>query len=154
MSGANRKGGETIRELDEVIEAIKGSAGIKTNIARKLGVNRATVTEYLKRWDEAQAAFDHESSVMLDRAQSVVFANINFALQAANQEQEKMIDNKEYTPKPVDTSDAKWLLGMKGSAEGYRQGHDITSGGKEIAQITTVNFGLDKLKPKPEEDDE
>ena len=60
----------------QVITAIKGTAGVKAQIARKLGVTRKTVDSYLKRWPTAKAAYDEEKSGIDDAALSVVINDI------------------------------------------------------------------------------
>jgi hypothetical protein len=62
--------------LDQILTAIRGSAGIKATIQRKLGCSRATVDNYLKRYATAQAAYDDELASIGDAAESVVIGAI------------------------------------------------------------------------------
>lgn len=83
--------------VEQIIEAIKGSSGIKETIRRRLGVHRNTVDNYLKRYATAQAAYDEEVEVVGDLAESVII---------------QAIKNKD-----VDT--AKWYAKAKLVKRGY-----------------------------------
>jgi len=115
---------KTKRSLEEVLEAIKGSRGIKTLIAARLDVTRQTVDSYLGRWVTAQNAYDVENGVSLDLAESIVIKNLE--IQQERQER----DNVE-----VDTSDAKWLLTMKGASRGYTSKQQVEHSGPEGGPI-------------------
>ena len=65
--------GTTKRSASEVIEAIQGTAGIKTTIAQKLGVTRHTVDNYLDRWVTVQEAYEDEVARVGDMAESKLF---------------------------------------------------------------------------------
>lgn len=63
--------------LEQFIAAIRGSAGIKATIQRRLGCNsRNTVDNYLKRYATAQQAYDDELASIGDAAESVVIGAI------------------------------------------------------------------------------
>lgn len=62
--------------VQDVIDAIKGSSGIKATIQRKLGCSRNTVDNYLKRYATAQAAYDEEVETVGDIAESVIIQAI------------------------------------------------------------------------------
>jgi hypothetical protein len=83
--------------LPEILEAINGSNGIKVAIARKLGVHRNSVNNYLKRYASAQQAYDDEVEKIGDLAESVIFG----AIEAGD----------------VDT--AQWYCRVKLKARGY-----------------------------------
>ena len=102
--------GKTKHDLDEVIEAIKGSGGIKQAIAGRLGVVRNTVNNYLDRWATAREAYEQECQINLDIAESIIITN----LRIQHKHQQK-------TGETVDTSDAKWFTTMKGRERGYAQ---------------------------------
>lgn len=57
---------------DQVIEAIKGSRGIKETIRQRLGCSRNTVDNYLARYATAQDAYDEEIEKIGDIAESVI----------------------------------------------------------------------------------
>jgi len=69
-------GSNTAHTVDEVIIAIKGSAGIKTTIAKRLNVARKTVDAYLERWSTVKEAYMTEKAGIDDAAQSVVINDI------------------------------------------------------------------------------
>ena len=62
--------------LPQVLEAIKDSHGIKIAIARKLGCHRNSVENYLKRYAQAQEAYDEEVAKIGDLAETVIIRSI------------------------------------------------------------------------------
>jgi len=66
----------TVHTADEVISAIRGSAGIKTTIAKRLNVARKTVDAYIDRWVTVKEAYMTEKAGIDDAAQSVVINDI------------------------------------------------------------------------------
>ena len=66
----------TVHSAEDVIAAIKGSAGIKTTIAKRLNVARKTVDAYLERWVTVKEAYQTEKAGIDDAAQSVVINDI------------------------------------------------------------------------------
>ena len=108
--------GNTKCTLDDDLVAIEGSYGDKTAIGKRLGVCRQTVTSYLKRWASADKAYQEELEGVLDMAESLVAGNIKLGL---GKQQEELA--------PVDSSDARWILRMKGRQRGYAetQRHEI-----------------------------
>jgi len=66
----------TVHNVDEVIAAIKGSAGIKTTIAKRLNITRKTVDGYLDRWVTVKEAYMTEKAGIDDAARSVVIDDI------------------------------------------------------------------------------
>lgn len=64
---------KTKRNKKQVIEAIKASRGIKTQIAKRLGIDRATLDRYLKRWPDAQQAYTEECETLLDLAEARLY---------------------------------------------------------------------------------
>ncbi len=67
---------EVKHSADEVIKAIRQSSGIKTLIARRLGVHRNSLQNYLKRWPAARAAFDEEVDTVGDMAEEVIIRRL------------------------------------------------------------------------------
>lgn len=61
-----------IHELDHVLAAIRGSRGVKSMIAERLGVARQTVDNYLARWATARELYNEERALLNDMAESVV----------------------------------------------------------------------------------
>lgn len=100
---------------EQVIAAIKGSAGIKENIRRKLGCqSRHTVDNYLKRYATAQQAYDDELESLGDAAESLVVSDI--------------VSNRN-----VDT--AKWYLTKKHRARGYGDKTEVEHSGEVITKV-------------------
>ena len=100
--------------LEQVLSAIKGSSGIKATIQRKLGCNsRSTVDSYLRRYATAQAAYDEESEVIGDVAESVVIGAI----------------------KNKDVATAKWYLSVKHKDRGYGDQQEIKHSGEITSRV-------------------
>lgn len=67
---------QTKHTAEQVKAAIKGSGGIKTKIATKLGISRPTLDSYLQRWPTVKEAYEAERAVVDDVAESVVIDDI------------------------------------------------------------------------------
>ena len=113
------------KTVDEVTIAIKGSGGIKVVIAQRLGVNRATVDSYLRRWKQAREAYDSEVETTKDFAESVIVGNIRIAAkQAASGE-------------AADSSDAWKYLSFKARERGYVVKKEIEHSGQiDVRSLT------------------
>lgn len=61
---------DTTSTIQQVIHAIRGSGGIKTTIANRLGVSRWTVDNYLNRWATARKAYLEEVETIGDLAET------------------------------------------------------------------------------------
>ncbi len=105
---------KTKRSLEDVLEAIRGSHGIKTVIAAKLRVSRPTVNGYLQRWTTARVAYEGEAKTILDLAESIIVTNLKL------QSEEQKENNQ------VDTSDARWVLRMKDDSYSPKDRREIT----------------------------
>jgi len=101
---------KTKNDLKTVIAAIEGSGGIKTVIARRLGVVRNTVDNYLNRWASAREAYTREQEKNMDMAESIIFGNMRIALK-----QQQQNGNTEI----VDSGDAWKFIQYKGAPRGY-----------------------------------
>lgn len=108
--------------LEQVLTAIRGSAGIKETIKRRLGCqSRNTVDNYLRRYATAQAAYDEEVESIGDAAESVVISDIR---------------NKN-----VET--AKWYLTKKHRRRGYGEQTDVKHGGEIGVKVMIVYDDVD-----------
>jgi len=129
---------QTKRELEDVLEAIKDSDGIKTVIAARLGVTRQTVDSYLQRWKSAQEAYDIEEESTLDIAESIIATNLrNLA---------KVQKKAERDGKPaagvVNSGDAWQLLKTKGKNRGYVDRQEITGADGDALRVKFIDYGL------------
>lgn len=112
---------------------IKGSGGIVSTIAAKVGCEWNTAEKWIKNNASLKALYDAECETVLDVAESVVYGNVQAAakLQADAR--------KVNTAVIVDSADAKWLLTKKGKRRGYGEESDVTlraaGGGIEIKTI-------------------
>jgi hypothetical protein len=105
--------------LEEFVEAIGGSHGIKAEIARRLGIHRVTVDSYLKRYVTAREIYDDEVERVGDLAESIII---------------KAIENND-----VDT--AKWYARMKLKHRGYSERQEVT--GKDGEDIGIKGRDID-----------
>jgi len=108
----------------DFIEAIKGSGGIVSTIARRVSCQWHTAKKYIDNYATVAQAYEDERASNRDMAHSVLVRNIQLALKA-----------QEETGKPVDSSDAKWYLSRLDPEFKPKQEQDITSGGEQIRFI-------------------
>lgn len=85
------------KSMETVLEAIHGSAGIVSTIAKRLGVEWHTANERIQKYPEALKAFENEREGILDMAEATILTAI----------------------KQGDTGSAKWLLSTIGRKRGY-----------------------------------
>lgn len=102
--------------VDQVVEAIRGSRGIKRTVALRLSVHRNTVDVYLRRWAAARLAYVEECESFGDVAESVII---------------KAIDDGD-----VDT--AKWYARMKLKHRGYVERTEHVSKDETLEVVTRV----------------
>lgn len=108
-------------KAQEVIEAIQGSGGIVSTIAKRLGTNWLTVRRYIDNYPTIKAAFDAERESLLDIAESVLANNIKLALK---QQQEG--------GGLADSTDAKWALSRLGKHRGFSDKQEVELSGSDI----------------------
>jgi hypothetical protein len=125
----------------QVIEAIKGTGGIVSVIARKLGVDWETIRAMIDRHPSVKAAFEVERESVLDLSESVLMQNIRLA-QRAQLPQRDDAGNEMY-PLPVDTSDAKWMLSKRGKHRGYGERVEVT--GADGGPVVVIRINGDNL---------
>jgi hypothetical protein len=115
---------------EQMIEAIAGSGGIMSTIAKRIGADWYTAQKYITEHPTVKAAYDAERQSILDLCESVVFRNVQIA-----QESQRNGDSG-------DTSDAKWVLSRLGKERGYTTGHEVS--GPEGGPIEAkVNHAID-----------
>jgi hypothetical protein len=106
---------------DQVIEAIKGTCGIISNISEKMGCCWTTAKKYTEMSDRVRLAYSNECERVIDKAEN--------KLQAA-----------------IDSGDmqmVKWYLATKGKRRGYVEKQEIDhSGNINIAVIDTDDSKL------------
>jgi enoyl-[acyl-carrier-protein] reductase (NADH) len=89
---------------DQIIDAIKGSCGIITNIANSLGCSWDTANNRIKNGNEiVKTAYRDETERVIDKAESVI---------------NKAIDKD-------DIQTAKWFLATKGKVRGYSEKTEV-----------------------------
>ena len=62
--------------VKQILKAIENSGGIKTNVAKKLGVARQTIDRYQRLYPKIAKALEEEMSMVRDKAESNIFAGI------------------------------------------------------------------------------
>ena len=93
-----KEGGKMAKATkQQLLDAINGSYGIISTIAKRLNVNWNTARTYIKQDDDATQAYNNERNSMLDKAESCI-------INALEQN---------------DVSTAKWFLQLKGKDRGY-----------------------------------
>jgi hypothetical protein len=108
----------------DFIDAIPGTGGIISAIARKVGCDWKTADSWVHDFPTVKRAYDAECETMLDLAESTVLKAI----------------------KDGDTADAKWYLTKKGKRRGY--GDSLELAGKDGGPIqteSTQKLDLSKL---------
>jgi hypothetical protein len=107
-------------DRETVLEAINGSGGIVSAIAKSLGCAWHTAETYVNKWESTKQAFAAEGETILDKAESLIERNITLGLRTQQQQQ-----------RTVDSADAKWLLARKGKHRGYAERHEIGGTGEK-----------------------
>ncbi len=103
------------RDPQTVIDAIRGSRGIKSVAARKLKIARNTLDNYINKIPEVRAAYDDEVETLLDAAENVLFDK------AINEESEHSLH---------------FLLERKGKSRGYAKRQEITAADQYPVDVT------------------
>jgi hypothetical protein len=111
----------------DFIDAIPGTGGIVSAIARKVGCDWATANKWVNEYPTVKRVYDAECESMLDLAESVILKNI----------------------KDGDTADAKWYLTKKGKRRGYGDAVEILGkdGGDITVNVVDYRHGLEVLAP-------
>ena len=74
---AGKKNGRPLKyAVEQVLEAIKDTGGIKTEVCQRLNCGRRTIYLYIDRFPEIKEAFEEEEEKVLDMAESSLFAMI------------------------------------------------------------------------------
>jgi transposase-like protein len=111
----------------DFIDAIPGTGGIVSAIARKVGCDWATANKWVNEYPTVKRVYDAECESMLDLAESVILKNI----------------------KDGDTADAKWYLTKRGKRRGYGDAVELLGkdGGDITVNVVDYRRGLDVLAP-------
>jgi len=117
---------------EQMIDAIKGTGGVKTVIAQRLECHRHTVDNYIERHPTVKRAYEAERETVADFAESVVIGNIRLAFKKQKEDQEV-----------VDSTDAKWFLAMKAKDRGYAERKEITGADGEGVVINLIGVDPD-----------
>ena len=89
--------------LQEVLEAIKGSAGLVSPVAKRLDCAWHTARKYIDKWETTRVAFSNEGEQVIDFAEQKVI--------------EAMRDG--------DGPMLRWYLSTRGKDRGYSERHEM-----------------------------
>ena len=104
---------------EQVEEAIKGSVGIMSTIAKRLDCNWRIAKKYCEKWECTKIALANENESIIDLAESKAFSLI----------------------KEGDAGMIKWFLSRKGKERGYTERQEITGAeGKDLIPKTTLTI--------------
>lgn len=101
----------------EILKAIKGSKGITTQVAKRLGVSWDTAQKYIHSNEINRTAFQNERESILDLAESTIHTSISNG----------------------NTQDAKWLLSTLGKKRGYGDSEPVAETDNEIKIVVVDN---------------
>jgi hypothetical protein len=140
----------TVHSASDIITAIRGSAGIKTTIAKRLNVARQTIDSYIERYPTVREAYQTEKAGIDDAAQSVVINDIlrNKSVETAKWWLKVKMPDEFNPPAAVDVSH-KGEIEHKGKVEHAISGETATT----IFDILTA-AGLFDAAPDDAKDDE
>jgi len=93
---------------ERLLEALKGSGGVVSSVAKKLNSSWGTTRKSIDKWEETKQAYEDESNTILDLAESTIFRSI----------------------RDGNSQDAKWLLSTKGKHRGYGEKVEIEHSGE------------------------
>ena len=110
-------------------EAIKGSAGVYASIAKKLGVERSTVTRFLNKHSELGKFVEEEREKMIDLAENKLFLKIK---------------DGEWKP-------TEFYLKTKGKHRGYVEKQEIEHSGEIDKKLEVILVDGNEDKQKPDE---
>lgn len=107
------------------INAIPGTGGIISAIARRVGCNWHTAKRYIEEYPTVRQAYDDEVEALIDMAESILIKSIQEG----------------------DPQDAKWFLARKGKHRGYQTGTEV--GFPDGAPVVTFRVVYEGNVPAP-----
>jgi hypothetical protein len=110
--------GNTKHNPDQVIEAIKGTGGIKVTIAKRLDVTRQTVDNYLRKWSTVNDVYIEECESVTDMAEANLIQEIR---------------DRNFQA-------IRFYLQTKGKDRGYVERQEVTgANGRDLTVTVTYN---------------
>lgn len=98
------------------LEAIKGSGGIMSTVAKRLGCEWHTAEAQVKRWPEALMAMQDEREAILDMSEATIFSAV----------------------KNGDVGAARWILATTGKKRGYTEKQEVDISGKDGGPLEVI----------------
>lgn len=106
--------GKNLYTARQFIDAIPGTGGIISAIAKRVGCDWTTAKKYIYEYPTIKQAYDDECEAVADMAESVLIQSI----------------------KAGDTADAKWYLSRIRRGK-YAERHEVTGAdGEKLAAVT------------------
>jgi len=107
-----------VEETDEkkLLEAVKGSFGIVSNIAKKMGMSWHATMARIEKTPSAMALYLSEREAIIDLAESRVVKSIAEG----------------------NTQDARYILSTIGKKRGYTERHEVTGKDGEAVKVETM----------------
>jgi hypothetical protein len=106
---------------EATLEAIKGSGGIISTIAKRLNVCWHSADAWCNRWEDTKRALQDEREIMLDDAETVL--------------RDSIVDGR-------DIQSAKWLLAMKGKQRGYVERREVGADEETRDAISNIRVNI------------
>lgn len=115
-------------KAEEVIKAIKGSGGVVSVVADRMGCNWKTAKKYLTEYATVAEAWEAEKERTDDMAESILVNNMKLAMK------------KQSEGQMADTSDARWWLAHRRSEEfNQKQTMDVNVTGGVTVYLPEVD---------------
>ena len=109
--------GSDLYSAKQFIEAIPGSGGIISTIAKRVGCRWETAKKYIVEKPTVQKAYREECESIVDMAESTLIKSIQKG----------------------DTADAKWYLARKGRTRGYVERQEIEQSGEVVIKVVETD---------------
>lgn len=103
------------RSKEATLQAIKGSLGIVSTIARRLQCESRTAKKLIDKWEETREAFESEKEFVLDLAENGLY--------------DALLKKEQWA--------VKFILSTKGQSRGYVQTTEIRTAGDPL----NINLG-------------
>ncbi len=142
----NGKGYDGTYTAQQFIDAIPGTGGIMTAIAKRVGCAWNTAKKYCYKYPTVTKVLEDEREGTLDLAETIFLDNLKLTRQLQVE-----------TQAPVDTGDVRWYLATVGKDRGYvpRSEHSGPDGGAiafaDVSPRDTLTRRLDSIAEREQQ---